>query len=303
MDKDNYYTATKGLPTGIKMLRFYYKYIGLLFPKLSGWIFWKLFSIPKKRVIREKHQNFLKTARLATIKFENYEIQTYHWGESDKNILIVHGWEGITADFREIISELTNNGFSVTSIDLPAHGNSTGKSVNLPIVSRLVQKMILEHGPYFGIVAHSLGASAAAFATANLNGRLKLTKLVLMGLHPEPFAFFMQFKAAININDSLFNKCVSYVENKLDINIREASIHKIAPSISASQVLLIHDEKDKIAEISNIEKLNQNWGRAELFSGEHGGHFIHYKNSEVVNKIVHFMKQPIKETITEEQMC
>ena len=148
-----------------------------------------------------------------------------------------------------------------------------------------------DYGPFYGIVSHSLGASASAFSMSRINGNSDLSKLVLMGLHPEPFAYFKQFKHALKIKDNLFDKCVLYVENKVDVKIREASVHKIIPLISANNVLLVHDEKDEVVNINNIEKLDKHWDKSELFSGQHGGHFKHYKNPEVVEKIISFMKE------------
>jgi len=250
MENENYYTEATNLPLSFKLLQFYYRYVGSFFPALSGWIFWKIFSLPKKRKIRKKHQIFLVTAKTQTIAFENYQIQAYHWGEADKKILIVHGWEGMSADFKGIITELTNSGFSVMAIDLPAHGKSSGKHTHLPMIIRLIEKLIAEHGPFYGIVSHSLGAAASSFTSARINGKSNLSKLVLMGLHPVPFAYFEQFRQALKIKDKLFDKCVLYVENKVDVKIREASVHKIASSISANHVLLVHDEKDEVANIS-----------------------------------------------------
>lgn len=290
MKNENYYDTGQKLPLAMRILRIYYQNFGSFFPGLSTWLFWKLFSTPKRREIKEKHKNFLKTANSEILNIENHDIQTYTWGNSAKKVLIVHGWEGISADFKEIITTLTDNGFKVMSIDLPAHGNSSGKFTHLPMLINVVQKLVNGHGPFYGIVSHSLGALASAFALSRINGNTKLDKLILMGLHPVPFAFFEQFRQALKIKDNLFDKCVLYVENKVDVKIKEASVHKIAPLISANNVLLVHDEKDEVANINNVKKLNQEWNKSELFSGHHGGHFKHYKNPEVVEKVVQFMK-------------
>ncbi len=289
MEKENYYTTGPRLPLAIRILKIYYKNFGSLFPALSTWVFWKLFTTPKRREIRHKHKSFLKTANSEILNIENHSIQTYTWGNGSKKILIVHGWEGFSADFEEIIISLIDNGFRVMSVDLPAHGSSSGKFTHLPMLINVVKKIVVEQGPFYGIVSHSLGATVSALTSARINGASNLSKLILMGLQPVPFAFFKQFRMALRIEDKLFDKCVLYVENKVDIKIKETSVDKIASLISANNVLLVHDENDEVAHINNVRKLNKEWGKSELFFGNHGGHFKHYKHPEVVKKVVQFL--------------
>lgn len=290
MEKENYYAEASNLPLGIKLLRFYYKYIGAYFPRLSAQLFWKVFCMPKKRKIREKPQVFLDTADRQTINFNDLKIQSYTWGTGEKKILIVHGWEGMSADFKEIITELISAGYKVMAFDLPAHGKSSGKRTHIPMIMELLKKIIAEHGPFYGIVSHSLGAAASALTLANLNGTSHLSKMVLMGLHPFPFIFFEQFRRALRIDDTLYNKCLVYVESKIKININEFSVPMLVQNISVDNVLLVHDEKDGIVNIQKIMQLNKDWDKSEMYSGNHGGHFKHFKHVDVVERIIDFME-------------
>jgi len=290
MEAENYYIQEQNIPFAIKVLRIYYQNLGSLFPGLSTRLFWKLFTTPQKRKIKEKHTNFLKMASSETLNIENHTIQSYTWGNGPKKILIVHGWEGMSADFKEVITTLNDNGFKVMSVDLPAHGNSSGKFTHLPMLINVVQQIVNQHGPFYGIISHSLGALASAFALSRINGDSKLEKLILMGFHPIPFTFFEQFRHAIKVKDKLFDKCVLYAENKVNMNIREASVYKITSLISANNILFVHDEKDEVVNINNVRKLEQKWDKSELFYGHHGGHFKHYKHPKVVEKVVQFMK-------------
>jgi len=289
MENENYYTKTKKLTFFHKAIQFYYKYLGNIFPRLSTYLFAKLFSKLKKRELKKRHLDFLETSEKKKLIIDNNNLQFYFWGTGNKTILIVHGWEGIAADFRAIINELLKAGYSVVAFDLPAHGNSSGKITHLPMIISLLKKTISELGPFYGVVSHSLGAAASAFACAELNGNNQLSKLVLMGLHPEPFTFFKQIGAMLKINDKLFEKCVKYVENRVGRKVQEMSIYKSHNLISAKKVLLIHDKYDEVINIEIIEKLNNDWKNSELFTGKHGGHYKHFKHNKVVEKIVAFM--------------
>jgi len=289
-ENENYYTGTNEITFTLKVIRFYFKHLGSLFPRFSVYLFTKLFSTLKKRKIKEKHTNFLNTAQKKKLLINEHELQFYFWGNSDKKILIVHGWEGMSADFSEMVTSLVKAGFSIVSFDLPAHGNSSGKLTHLPMVISLLKKIIPEQGPFYAVVGHSLGAAASAFSMAELNGSVSLSKLVLMGLHPVPFEFFKQFQHVLGINDKLFAKCVKYVEEKLGRKVQGMSVYKVNSSISADKVLLIHDAKDQVANLKIIKQLNSEWKNSELFFGEHGGHYKHYKHPEVVEKVIEFMK-------------
>lgn len=288
---DNYYTGVNEITFQLKVIRFYYQYLGNLFPQLSVHLFAKLFSTLKKRKIKEKHVAFLNTAEKKKIVVDEHKLQFYFWGNGDKKILIVHGWEGMSADFNEMVVALVKAGFSVAAFDLPAHGNSSGDITHLPMVIALLKKIIPEQGPFYGLVGHSLGAAASAFSMAELNGSLSLSKLVLMGLHPVPFEFFKQFQHVLGINDKLFAKCVSFVEDKVGRKVRGMSVHNEISAISAEKVLLVHDEKDQVANLNIIKKLHSEWKNSELFSGSHGGHYKHYKHDQVVNKVVSFLSE------------
>ena len=290
IENENYYTGTNKITFTLKVIQFYYKYLGSFFPRFSVYLFAKLFSRLKKRKIREKHLTFLNTAKTKRIFIEEHHIQFYFWGNSDKKILIVHGWEGMSADFSEIVTNLVKEGFSIVAFDLPGHGKSSGDITHLPMIIRILKKLIPDFGPFHGIVSHSLGAAASAFSLAELNGNTSIPKLVLMGLHPIPFAFFEQIRQVLKINDGLFEKCVLYIENKLGRKVRGLSVYNITSTISAEEVLLVHDKKDEVAKVKIIEKLNREWKKSEIFTGQHGGHFKHYKHPEVVEKVVQFMK-------------
>ena len=288
---DNYFTGANEISFTIKVIRFYFKYLGALFPRFSVYLFAKLFSTLKKRKIKEKHINFLNTAATKKLTVNEHELQFYYWGNGNKKILIVHGWEGMTADFNEMVTALIKAGFSVNAFDLPAHGNSPGDLTHLPMVISLLKEIIPQQGPFYAVVGHSLGAAASAFSMAELNGSVHLNKLVLMGLHPVPFEYFKQFQYVLGINDKLFAKCVTFVEEKVGRRVRGMSVHKVKSSISADRVLLIHDVKDQVANLKIIEQLNSEWKNAELFSGNHGGHYKHYKHPDVVKKVVAFLSE------------
>ena len=98
-------------------------------------------------------------------------ITFYRWAStgrrhSEKRILLFHGWGGKAAQFFAFIPELQQRGFSVVAFDAPAHGNSGGQLTSGPAFARASLELVRRVGPVEGLVAHSLGAMAAAIALA-----------------------------------------------------------------------------------------------------------------------------------------
>lgn len=286
----NYYGDIDKKPL-VRLLRFYFKFSGTFFSYFSIRLFARLFATPQKRKIHSGHTKFLNSASSQeTISFAKLKIRIYIWQGGKKNILLTHGWSGMAADFKEIITALHQKGFTVTVFDLPAHGFSSGKQTHMPMVMDLIKVIIEKYGNFYAMIGHSLGAASTVYALAELSNDKNPDKLVLLGVPPAPFVFFEQFKNLLSINDKLFDKCVLYIEKVVGRKIQEMSIKKAFPKISVKEVLIIHDSHDDIIPIDEVKNIADKWENAHFFSGNHGGHFRHYKHHEVVEKICSFLK-------------
>jgi pimeloyl-ACP methyl ester carboxylesterase len=286
---NNYYGDIEKKPF-VRFLRLYFKYLGNIFSGFSVYIFARLFATPQKRKIRSRHIEFLDTATLKeTLYAENEQIRMYIWQGNEKKILITHGWAGMAADFKELITELHQKGFTVMAFDLPAHGFSSGKQTHMPMVMEVIKSIIEKYGSFYAMIGHSLGAASIVYALAELSKDKNPDKLVLLGVPTAPFVFFKQFKSLLSINDKLFDKCVNYIEKLVGRKIQGMSIEKAFPKIPVKKVLIIHDNQDKIIPLGEIKVISDKWKNALFFSGNHGGHFRHYKHPEVVKKISSFL--------------
>lgn len=288
-NSSNYYGEIEKKPI-IKLLGFYFKYLGNIFPGFSVRLFAKLFSTPQKRKIQPRHLNFLNTAsKKEKISAANEDIQCYIWEGNDKKILITHGWVGMAADFKEMIEALHQAGFTVMAFDLPAHGFSSGKHTHMPMVIEIVKSIIDKYGVFYAMIGHSLGAASITYALSEISKEKNPEKLVLMGVPPAPFVFFEQFRTLLSINDKLFSQCVRYIEKMVGRRIQDMSIEKSFPNVGAQSVLIIHDNKDRIIPIEEVKAIAGKWKNATFFSGNHGGHFRHYKHKDVVEKVKSFI--------------
>jgi pimeloyl-ACP methyl ester carboxylesterase len=55
------------------------------------------------------------------------------WGNalSERTVLLVHGWSGSQSDMHGLVPAIVESGFNAITVDLPAHGDSTGETASL----------------------------------------------------------------------------------------------------------------------------------------------------------------------------
>jgi pimeloyl-ACP methyl ester carboxylesterase len=288
----NFYESQK-VPMSVRALRFYFNKIGWMFPKQSAELFWKLFTTPKSRKIKDWHKEFLSTAKKDRFELNHNEYLTYEWGTGDKTVVMVHGWEGMTTDFKRIIDALLKEGgFRIIAIDFPAHGLAAGKQSHMLKFIEGLQYLLKKEQKVHAVIGHSLGANSSFFSLANLKDEVEVEHLVMLGSYPIPYHFFKTFKTFMKIPHNLFEKMVDHVEDKyLDgREVRALNMYEQRYKMPVNKVLLVHDEHDEVANIDKVKALAAEWDKVSVLFGTHGGHFKHFRHPEVVNRVVEQLK-------------
>jgi pimeloyl-ACP methyl ester carboxylesterase len=113
----------------------------------------------------------LDEARAETLTIACGYIQTYIF-EPDPgvpargNALLLHGWTGRAAFMTAFVAPLRKLGYRVIAVDLPGHGQSSGRQLNVPLAVQAVTETVRVNGPLSTIIAHSFGGAVAATAIA-----------------------------------------------------------------------------------------------------------------------------------------
>ena len=103
---------------------------------------------------------------------------TYHYGNSDKKILLVHGWSGRGTQLFKIADELIRNNYSTISFDAPAHGKSPGQTSIMTDFIESILEIDKQFGPFEAIIGHSLGGMSTLNA---INKGLKVKNATVIG--------------------------------------------------------------------------------------------------------------------------
>jgi len=144
----------------IQYMRTPFRILDAISPRLSAQLALKVFTTPRRWPIPEAEQALARSAE--KIVLSNGYVG-FSWGRGAP-VLLVHGWEGRVTQLGSFIAPLTAQGYRVVGFDAPGHGGQWGKALNVVEYAQFLRGAIDELGPLRGIIAHSMGASAVAFA-------------------------------------------------------------------------------------------------------------------------------------------
>ena len=98
----------------------------------------EIFFTPRLRPKKKAAAVFDKGEKLS-FKINRYTIRGYRWAPQNttdkpaKKILILHGFESSIKKFDQYINGFIKKGYEVLAFDAPAHGESSGKRITLPL--------------------------------------------------------------------------------------------------------------------------------------------------------------------------
>ncbi|MEM6462098.1 MAG: alpha/beta fold hydrolase [Pseudomonadota bacterium] len=86
-------------------------------------------------------------------------------------VLVTHGWGARTEYMLEIISALQKDGHAVVALDLPGHGGSSGRTLDMARAVEAVDAAWRQYGPFSMMVGHSFGGAVVLnAAVASVEG-------------------------------------------------------------------------------------------------------------------------------------
>ena len=257
--------------------------IGMLSPKLAGQIAGHIFTTPSRVPAPSREEIYLEGARKITLK-SGY--RGFVWGKDGTlgSILLVHGWSGRAGQMGMFGQILSKHGYTVYAFDGPGHGISPGHTTDPRRFANFIINTANEVGDIVGVIAHSFGAGASAFAVSM---GLNIDKLVYMAgpyyykTILDEFATFMQLDARVNA--AFYAK----MENLVGIPMDQMVVGKFLQG-SHVQGLIIHDEQDDIVPITAAKLLHQDWVNSEIYITNGLGHRKILHDNTVAAKVLEF---------------
>ncbi len=267
-----------------KLIRAGLSTIGTVSPRLAGRLAFELWRRPLSRgQVREAERGVHQAARVEVVD----GVVTYVWGDGRRPVLLVHGWRSRASRYAGFVSELLELGYSPVSYDAPGHGDSAGPIVSILGHQRIIRGLAERHGPFEGVIAHSLGVPFALYAVREGVAARRL--VMISGVADFAYladAFCQELGLGPKVNESLRR---SIERGYFDSD--ETIWTRFSVATGEIDLLVIHNDEDDVVDPRQAEVLLRSYGSRAHFLGTSGlGHRRIMVNPEVITEAVAFLQ-------------
>ncbi len=270
-----------------RSIGFYFNVMCYFFPKKMAKKAFLLFCTPRKGKVLPLQKAFLEDAKDLILEVDQIQIQTYRWQGTGPTVFLMHGWESNVFRWRNLIPRLQKENYNIIAMDAPAHGNSTGKILNVPLYTTCAQKVIDTYHPNY-VIGHSIGGMTLLYNLYHYSSKNNtIAKVITLGSPSELSDFMRQYKSILKLSNRMMRLMEAYFTENFGFKFSDFSSSKFAKEIETSG-LLIHDELDKIAPIWSSEQVHSNWKNSIFIKTKGLGHSLH--QDKVRDQIVDFLK-------------
>jgi pimeloyl-ACP methyl ester carboxylesterase len=220
-----------------------------------------------------------------TVPHGDENIAVWDWGEGP-TVLLVHGWNGCAAQMSRFVEPLVRAGYYVAALDLPAHGSSSGRRTNLAEFAEVIALLGRRVGPVHGVIAHSLGAAAAAIA---LTRGLDAKRAVLLAPPSRPQPYVMAFADALGLSPARTSALLANID-RIAGGMDNIDLRSLGPSQRA-RALVLHDPADREVPVTEGKAVAEVWPGAIFEALPGRGHTRLLRDVDAVRKAVAFVAE------------
>ncbi|MDT8414482.1 MAG: alpha/beta hydrolase [Flavobacteriaceae bacterium] len=253
--------------------------------KYASKIFITPFPYPTPK--RELEMQQKSRQKFVKLKAYNKTICVYEYGQSERKILLVHGWSGRGTQLFKIADALLKQGYMTVSFDAPAHGQSPGKTTMMPHFIAACLELSEQYGGFHAAVGHSLGGMSLLNATGK---GLQINKLVVIGTGDSITEISKEFIENLGLKEVIATKMKAYFDRNHKQDLDELSASVAAKDVNIP-VLVVHDKDDKDVHVHCARQIDANLSHSELLITEKLGHRQILGNKEVIEKIITFVNK------------
>ncbi len=276
-------------PWLIHPIRFGFQTFGRLFPKAAGKLTYTLFTTPRKRARHRVSDPTLEKARIFEFLYAKQVLKGYSWGKGEKIILLVHGWESRGTAMRSFVDPFLQEGYRVVAFDGPAHGNSEGRRTNLPEFAKAIRAFIHHVGPIEAAICHSFGGVAMMYALSQLEIDTQVRRMVTISSPNDMKLMLKQATDFMRVPKPARKHFHTIIEYKMLMPVAKASLGKWGNSITTEDILIVHDEEDRVVPVSEALAIFESVDQANVLISKGYGHYQITKNPDVIQRVKQFI--------------
>ncbi|MGY5800082.1 alpha/beta hydrolase [Rhizobium sp. LEGMi12c] len=280
-----------------------------LSPRLAGKAAFRLFCLTPSRRPRgskakaaymEGRQRLLAAERVM-LPFPGGRAMAYRFNGgakgSRKRYLVVHGWGSSSEYMSELATFLADGGAEVISLDLPGHGRSDGRFLNVRLAVSAIAAASARFGAFDAAIGHSFGGASLTLASAGFLPDiepLRPGKLVLIGAPSAMGWLFKDFGRLMGLRPA--------TQAALEDEVRRitgrtlASYDEKRGRLDPSRpVLVIHAEDDKEVSADHARSYAAEGAHVRLFWANGFGHRRIVSAAPVFDAIQSFLAEDVEE--------
>ncbi len=272
-----------------------------LWPSLAVRLAERLFLTPNLQSLKRRRSIWPPHWHIERLPFERASITLYRfqsdglgdWGIGAKRtrpyVLLVHGWGGNAEQLLSLANALHDKGYLPVIVEVPGHGQSRGRTSTLPQFARAIDyvcaRLRQREMPVYAVVAHSLGASASAYA----HGRgLATHGLVMIAPADAPQHYSHVFARVFGLNEHTRASMQAKIEAREAALMDHFDASRSAPNIQVP-TLIIHDTKDTVNTFAGAQRFAQLIPSARLHATTGLGHKKVLSDPGVHAEIIEFL--------------
>jgi pimeloyl-ACP methyl ester carboxylesterase len=218
--------------------------LGRLFPEFTASLVADLATRPRAA----RSHRLPPDAEALTLRFG---LAGLRWGRTGPRVLALHGWQGHSAQFAAIASELVAQGLQVIALDAPAHGRSPGAYASPIAFSDALLESQPELGPVHAVIGHSMGGGAVLYALAN---GLSAARAVVVA-SPADYADVLRRQSQrLALPERAERAFVARMERLTGVPTTALDIGKLGARFKG-ELMVVHDRSDRVVPFADGERI------------------------------------------------
>lgn len=175
---------------------------------------------------------------------------------AEARILVVHGWGSRAEYLTELAAGLQSAGADVVLLDLPGHGASSGRRLDLKIAAEAIVAAERHFGPFDGVVGHSFGGASVMMAAGGVFcdlPKLQCPRIALIGAPSSISEVFNGFAGAIGLGRASLAAMRARVQMLSGLSVEELDCVAVARRLDLP-LLVVHAEDDKEVNVNHAQR-------------------------------------------------
>jgi len=279
-----------------KLTQQYFKVYSSISPRLASKKAFSVFQKVRMKEIRDRERPFYEKAKHFKVKVQlnaikQEKIDCYSLGHSSNPLVVlVHGWDSNAGSMAAIADSLVKEGYFTISFNLPGHAFYKSNSTNLVECSTVFQGVMEYLSPRKPevIISHSFGSAVVAHGLSKMDTPIE--KLIFLTNPNKIEDIFTAFKNHIGLSEKAYQHLISHTEGLLNDSIKSLAVEENVKNVSVDQLLLIHDQEDKVLPYQNAKQVADAHPSAALITLENVGHYRMLWNDAVIQKCLQFIR-------------